>query len=40
LGFDVRSGTMNGLAPTASQEEVKKYFPCFTGDTADGEIFN
>jgi hypothetical protein len=37
---DIKKGTLNGLKPTASQEQVKKKLPCFTGDSEDGGDFN
>lgn len=40
LMLDLHRGTLNGLAPTASQAQVKQYLPCSTGDTADGEVYN
>jgi hypothetical protein len=40
LSLDLTTGRMNGIAPTASQDEVKKAFGCFTGSTADGQSFN
>jgi hypothetical protein len=40
LVADVKKGTLNGLKPTATQEQVKEKLPCFTGDTKDGSDFN
>jgi hypothetical protein len=40
LRVDLTTGTLNGVAPTASPEEVKAQLPCFTGETAEGEIYN
>ncbi len=40
LVVDVRAGTINGVKPTASMDEVKKAFPCFTGDSEEGGPFN
>lgn len=40
LVVDVRAGTVNGVKPTASMDEVKKAFPCFTGDSEEGGPFN
>ena len=35
LYLDLKKGTLNGMMGTASMEEVKKAFPCFTGDTEE-----
>jgi hypothetical protein len=40
LVADLKKGTLNGLKPSASQEQVKAKLPCFTGDTEDGSDFN
>lgn len=40
LVLDLDRGTLGGLAPTASMDEVKAQFPCATGETAEGEIYN
>ena len=40
LMLEVNRGTLNGLAPTASMDEVKTQFPCATGETAEGSDFN
>lgn len=41
LYLDYYAGTLNNLRPTASQEEIKKTLPCFTGSTEEGdEAFN
>ncbi len=40
LRVDLGKGTLNGVSPTASPEEVKKQLPCFTGETAEGESYN
>ena len=37
LTLDLRRGTLNGLAPTASMDEVKAQFPCFTGESPEGD---
>lgn len=40
LVADLKKGTLNGLKPKASQADVKKHFPCFTGDSEEGGDFN
>jgi hypothetical protein len=40
LVADLKRGTLNGLKPTATQEQVKAKLPCFTGDSEDGGAFN
>ena len=40
LVLDLDRGTLNGLAPTASMDEVKAQFPCSTGESAEGELYN
>jgi hypothetical protein len=40
LVADLKKGTLNGLKPTATQEQVKEKLPCFTGDSEDGGAFN
>lgn len=37
---NLKKGTVNGLIPSATQEQVKAALPCFTGDTEDGSDFN
>ena len=38
--FDLDKGTINGLKPTLSQDDVKAALPCFTGSTPDGDRLN
>ena len=38
--FDLDTGTINGIKPTVSQEDVKAALPCFTGSTPDGDRLN
>lgn len=40
LVFDLRRGTLNGVAPTASMGEVKERLPCSTGETEEGATIN
>jgi len=40
LTLDLAAGTLNGLAPTASQAEIKAALPCFTGETEEGSSYN
>ncbi len=40
LYLDLEKGTLNGLRVNASQKEIKKALPCFTGDSPDGSEFN
>ena len=40
LFLDFKTGKLNGLSASASMEEVKKAFPCFTGETKEGSEFN
>lgn len=40
LYVDVANGMINGLPATASMQEIKKQFPCFTGDTEEGAAYN
>lgn len=40
LIVNVGEGTMNGISPDASMEKIKKQFPCFTGESAEGQLFN
>lgn len=40
LQLDIKKGVLNGVKPTATQEEVKKAFSCFTGETEEGVDFN
>lgn len=36
LYFDIYAGKINGIAATASPAELKRYFPCFTGESPEG----
>ena len=38
--LNLKKGTLDGMRPTASMDEVKKKFPCFTGDTEEGSRYN
>ncbi|MCB1659623.1 MAG: caspase family protein [Pseudomonadales bacterium] len=38
--FDLDTGTINGIKPTVSQDDVKAALPCFTGSTPDGDRLN
>jgi len=40
VAFDLDTGTINGIKPTVSQEDVKAALPCFTGSTPDGDRLN
>jgi hypothetical protein len=40
LFLDFKTGTLNGVSASASMAEVKKAFPCFTGETEEGSEFN
>ncbi len=40
LFVDIDKGTLNDLSVTTSPDEVKKKFPCFTGQTKDGSAEN
>jgi hypothetical protein len=40
IHVDLLKGTINGLLPSASQEEVKKKLPCFGASTPDGSKEN
>ncbi|MCB0837063.1 MAG: hypothetical protein KDE26_10440 [Bacteroidetes bacterium] len=40
LFLDLEKGTFNNVSPTASMDEVKKKFPCFTGETEEGQSIN
>ena len=40
LKLDLLTGKLNGLLPSATQAQVKKKLPCFTGDSEDGGDFN
>lgn len=40
LFVDVEAGTLNGVSPKASMEEVKVQFPCFTGGSEEGGAMN
>lgn len=35
LELDFEKGTLNGVGGAATMEEVKQFFPCFTGDTEE-----
>lgn len=38
--FDLDKGTINGIKPTVSQDDVRAALPCFTGSTPDGDRLN
>ena len=38
--IDIDQGSVSGLSPMASQDEIKKKFPCYTGVTAEGSSYN
>jgi hypothetical protein len=40
LHLDLRAGTLNGVSPLASMDEIKRTFPCFTGDSPEGSSWN
>ncbi|MES2441480.1 MAG: hypothetical protein V4574_01505 [Pseudomonadota bacterium] len=40
LEVDVREGTVNGIGPATPFDDVSEQLPCFTGQTAEGELFN
>lgn len=40
LVFDFEVGTLNGLSPTATQDEVRAQLPCSTGGSNEGEPWN
>jgi hypothetical protein len=40
LELDLRRGTLNGVAPTASMAEVKERLRCSTGETEEGATIN
>ena len=40
LSLDLARGTLDGVTPSISQQEAKKLFPCYTGSTEDGEVWN
>jgi len=40
LVLNLDKGTLNGLKPTATQQQIKAKLPCFTGVTKDGDAFN
>lgn len=40
LVLDLTSGLLNGVAPTATRAQIGTQFPCATGETADGEVYN
>jgi hypothetical protein len=40
LRLDLRTGTLNGVSPTDSPEQVKALLPCFTGETEEGVEYN
>lgn len=37
---DLKKGTVNSLAPRATQEQVKMKLPCFTGESEEGGPMN
>ncbi len=40
LFLDFKTGTLNGVSASASMNEVKTAFPCFTGETEEGSDSN
>ncbi len=40
LFLDLEKGTLNGVSPSVSMDQVKVDFPCFTGDTKEGSDSN
>lgn len=40
LVVNLKKGRLNKTKPTASQDEIKSMFPCFTGSTEEGGAFN
>ncbi len=40
ITIDLAGGTVSGLSPAATQDEVKKHFPCYTGATEEGSDLN
>ena len=38
--LDLLKGTLGGVSPTASQDEVNQTFPCATGSDPDGVSYN
>jgi hypothetical protein len=40
LEVDLQAGTLNGLRPSASMEEVKEKLPCFSGESEEGADYN
>ncbi len=40
LYLDLEDGTLNGIKPTDSQSVIKKYLPCYTGATREGNVAN
>ncbi len=40
LVLNLDKGTLNGLKPTSTQQQIKSKLPCFTGTTKDGDAFN
>ena len=38
--IDIDAGTVSGLSPSASPEEIITMFPCYTGDTNEGSSYN
>ncbi len=40
LTLDLETGTMNGIAPTASQDEIVAAIPCVSSITEEGSKFN
>jgi hypothetical protein len=40
LFLDLDKGTLSGVSPTESFEEIKEALPCFTGETEEGADYN
>jgi hypothetical protein len=40
LFLNLKKGKMNKVSPTASMDEVKQEFPCFTGESEEGQMMN
>ncbi len=40
LIISTQSGTLNGVAPTASMDHIREEFPCYTGETEEGADYN
>jgi len=38
--IDIEAGTVSGLPPSASPDEIIDKFPCYTGDTKEGSSYN